>query len=241
MKSVRIRSFSGPYFPAFGLNTGSYFVSLRIQSECEKTRTRKLRIRTFSRTCIFKKNNPSGIHNPFSITSFLKLFQISIFISLTSWGNNSLAHAGMFLYFRLFLSAFGFCLQLVYKLKKIYFVHLYNFPLISEENEMPRFIPILPFYYQIGKKLCQSFQPEFYTASNMSEHWFSLTCIFPYKDRIVDSVFVRKMQIWENLYSGIFHAVLSWEKYHQRRSAKLITTIKSLDVSTCWWEKHGIK
>ena len=83
-KSVRIRSFSGPYFPAFGLNTGSYFVSLSIQSECEKIRTRKLRIRTFSRTCIFKKNNPSGIHNPFSITSFLKIFQISIFISLTS-------------------------------------------------------------------------------------------------------------------------------------------------------------
>ena len=33
--------FSGPYFPAFGLNTDRYFVSLRIQSECEKIRTRK--------------------------------------------------------------------------------------------------------------------------------------------------------------------------------------------------------
>ena len=32
MKSVRIRSFSGPYFPAF---------LLRIQSECWKIRTRK--------------------------------------------------------------------------------------------------------------------------------------------------------------------------------------------------------
>ena len=32
MKSIRIRSFSGPYFPAFGLN---------IQSTCEKIRTRK--------------------------------------------------------------------------------------------------------------------------------------------------------------------------------------------------------
>ena len=27
---------SGPYFPAFGLNTVRYFVSLRIQSECGK-------------------------------------------------------------------------------------------------------------------------------------------------------------------------------------------------------------
>ena len=30
MKSVYIRIYSGPYFPAFGLNTGRYSVSLRI-------------------------------------------------------------------------------------------------------------------------------------------------------------------------------------------------------------------
>ena len=41
VKSVRIRSFSGPYFPAFGLNTEIYSVSLRIQFECGKIRTRK--------------------------------------------------------------------------------------------------------------------------------------------------------------------------------------------------------
>ena len=41
VKSVRIRSFSGLYFPTFGLNAGRYSVSLRIQSECEKIRTRK--------------------------------------------------------------------------------------------------------------------------------------------------------------------------------------------------------
>ena len=33
--------FPGPYFPAFGLNTEKYFVSLRIQSECGKIRTKK--------------------------------------------------------------------------------------------------------------------------------------------------------------------------------------------------------
>ena len=32
---------SGPFFPAFGLNTERYFVSLLIQSECWKIRTRK--------------------------------------------------------------------------------------------------------------------------------------------------------------------------------------------------------
>ena len=44
VKSVRIRSYSGshfpPHFPAFGLNTGRYGVSLRIQSECGKIRAR---------------------------------------------------------------------------------------------------------------------------------------------------------------------------------------------------------
>ena len=33
--------FSGPYFPAFGLNTKRYSVSLCIQSECGKIRTKK--------------------------------------------------------------------------------------------------------------------------------------------------------------------------------------------------------
>ena len=41
VKSVRIRSFSGPYFSAFGLNTERYGLSLLIQSECGKIRTRK--------------------------------------------------------------------------------------------------------------------------------------------------------------------------------------------------------
>ena len=40
VKSVHIRSYSGPYFPAFGLNTERYEVSLRIQSKCRKIRTR---------------------------------------------------------------------------------------------------------------------------------------------------------------------------------------------------------
>ena len=50
MKSVRIRSYSGPHFPAFGLNTKKYSVSLRIQSECGKMRTRIAPNRRFSYT-----------------------------------------------------------------------------------------------------------------------------------------------------------------------------------------------
>ena len=40
VKSVHIRSYSGPHFPAFGLNTERYGISLRIQFECGKMRTR---------------------------------------------------------------------------------------------------------------------------------------------------------------------------------------------------------
>ena len=41
VKSVRIRSFSGPYFPALRRNTERYSISLCIQSECRKERTKK--------------------------------------------------------------------------------------------------------------------------------------------------------------------------------------------------------
>ena len=40
LKNVRIRSYSGRHFPTFGLNTGRYSVSLRIQYECGKMQTR---------------------------------------------------------------------------------------------------------------------------------------------------------------------------------------------------------
>ena len=40
LKSVRIRSYSGPYFSAFGVNMERYGAFLHIQSECGKIRTR---------------------------------------------------------------------------------------------------------------------------------------------------------------------------------------------------------
>ena len=40
VKAACIWSYSGPYFPAFGLNTEIYGVSLCIQSKCGKIRTR---------------------------------------------------------------------------------------------------------------------------------------------------------------------------------------------------------
>ena len=35
-----MQSYSGPHFPAFGLNTERYFVFLHIQSKCGKIQTR---------------------------------------------------------------------------------------------------------------------------------------------------------------------------------------------------------
>ena len=56
VKSIQIRSFSGPYFPAFGLNIEIYGVNLRIQSEYRKIRTRKNSVfGHFSRSGIFAR------------------------------------------------------------------------------------------------------------------------------------------------------------------------------------------
>ena len=38
---MRIRNYSGQHFPALGLKTDRQGVSLRIQTECSKIRTRK--------------------------------------------------------------------------------------------------------------------------------------------------------------------------------------------------------
>ena len=53
VESVHIQRFSGPYFPALGLNTERYGVSLRIQPECEKIQTIILRAETFFTQCLF--------------------------------------------------------------------------------------------------------------------------------------------------------------------------------------------
>ena len=42
VKSLRIWSYCGPHFPAFGLNMERYFISLRIQSEFRKISTSSL-------------------------------------------------------------------------------------------------------------------------------------------------------------------------------------------------------
>ena len=67
-RESKYKVFSGPYFPVFGLSTERYSVSLRIQSECEKIRTRKNSLfGHFSRSVSFfikmmnLAKNPAGL------------------------------------------------------------------------------------------------------------------------------------------------------------------------------------
>ena len=67
VKSVRIWSYSGTYFPAFGLNNETYSASLRIQCECGKIQTRITpNMDTFYAVIVFKIWLKNSV--PFSIS-----------------------------------------------------------------------------------------------------------------------------------------------------------------------------
>ena len=73
IKSVRIPSYTDPYFPAFGLNTERY-VSLRIQSECGKMRTRITpNTDTFQAVDILAKQCFRKTFSTLPITAFQKI------------------------------------------------------------------------------------------------------------------------------------------------------------------------
>ena len=85
VKSVHIRSFSGPFLPAFGLNTERYPASLRIQSECGKIRTRKTpNTDTFYAmliTVITLNNYPCS--KPWNV--MFKSFDLPVIIFFSKW------------------------------------------------------------------------------------------------------------------------------------------------------------
>ena len=66
VKSVCIRSYSSPYFPAFGPNTNIYGVPLRIQSEYRKIRSRITpNADTFYAVKILLTLHPESTQEPF--------------------------------------------------------------------------------------------------------------------------------------------------------------------------------
>ena len=86
-KIVCIRSFSGPYFHAFGLNTERYRESLHIQSECGKIRTRN----------ILNTYNFYDVHCPLIINSFMA----NIFISYPLKAVENARFSGVFSRFKM--------------------------------------------------------------------------------------------------------------------------------------------
>ena len=89
VKSVRIRSFSGPYFLVFGLNMERYGVSLHIQTEGDKIRTIKLRIRTLFTQCtaVNHRKMSKKVHQKICYY-FAQNFKVGIF----GIGSNTLQH-----------------------------------------------------------------------------------------------------------------------------------------------------
>ena len=70
-----------------------------------------------------------------------------------------------------------------------------------------------------------------FTAWSMSEYWFPMSGVFPYKDRIVDYVIPRKVTDQKNPYSYIIYAI------------KVKFTYKTENMKTLkiWNNKFGIK
>ena len=82
--SVPIRSYSGQYFPAFGLKTKSHRVSLRIQSKCEKIRTRiNLNTNTFQTVKAFVLDNFADFQKTCSVSLLFLSFSSFLLFSKT--------------------------------------------------------------------------------------------------------------------------------------------------------------
>ena len=79
--------FSGPYFPAFGLNTEIYSVNLRIQSEYRKIRTRKTSVfGHFSRSVEVAQELEDLYGNPYQCVLLLLMsHQPAKFVGEGTW------------------------------------------------------------------------------------------------------------------------------------------------------------
>ena len=90
VKSVRIRSFSGPYFHAFGLNTERCGVSLCIQSKCGKKWTRKTPNTDRHCTCLAQWSKPVLGSKELLSTAEKMKFSIKDFFSIHDKNRNFL-------------------------------------------------------------------------------------------------------------------------------------------------------
>ena len=83
VKSAHIRSYSGPYFPAFGLNMERHSVSLRIQSEYGKIQTR-ITPNTGTFYAVIVSLLLISIHPPWDILEINVFFLILLYLRFLS-------------------------------------------------------------------------------------------------------------------------------------------------------------
>ena len=84
--------FSGPYFPALGLNTQRYSVSLRIHSECEKIRIRKNSVFGHFhavKSSNVKLGNKGRTEESLRSCEFCEIFSEQHFLQNIEWANAS--------------------------------------------------------------------------------------------------------------------------------------------------------
>ena len=87
VKSVRIRSYSGPHFSAFGLNAERYSVSLRIQSKCGNMRTRITPNKDTFWAVKYKNHSFITVHSFIVSHFFVKIFCSEEFESKCKFNN----------------------------------------------------------------------------------------------------------------------------------------------------------
>ena len=80
VKSVRLRSYSGPHFLAFGRKKERYSASLLIQSECGKIRTRL----TPNKDTFYQVNVEQKSNHHFQLINLLNFLEISLLLVIKS-------------------------------------------------------------------------------------------------------------------------------------------------------------
>ena len=94
---------SGPYFPAFGLNTERYGVSLRIQSEYRKIRTRNNSVFGHFSHSVGWHHFISTFFGSFWVTekfSIAERFKYLFFIAMTIYDNGAYSKEAKQFYFK---------------------------------------------------------------------------------------------------------------------------------------------
>ena len=170
VKSVRIRSYSGPHFLAFGLDTERYSVSLRFQSEGGKIRTRitaNTELYTFHAVRIYnfdkiRSNRKQLKYNQFRIktTSWIIANKVitqywkTFFLPMNQFDLSEVIVSATFVYCRTMVET-GWVVVLTcnyIRIKTNIFLFNRTFALQAPSLEGLTFMRVFRFYWEIAMK-----------------------------------------------------------------------------------------